>query len=555
MPTCPLPGLRIEGRGLLELSPLSHIFDHVFEGFGVGLTVAPVDPPWPAEAGPPEGLPRSPARLGEVLPVAARSDAEKALELQRVVQLEAALAAYKAELVLGLAADRPEMLDRAPGEPGARVGVGSPVPGASEFFTEELAVVLNCSRRSAERLAADSFVLVKRLPGVWAALADGVLDRPRAGVFLDVLGHARREVADPVVARLLPAATELSLGRLRAALTRAVLAVDAAFAEQRRVAAARSADVRMYPTDAGMSALVTEVPAPVAAACWSTVNELAWMRKNDGDPRPIGQLRTVTFADLILRPWDTSRPAVTAVLDVVAPLSSLTSGGAGTGSAAQPGEVHGQPITAAHVRELLAQLDAVCPGGLQAPAGGALQISVTDADGALLAATSRPQLERIARRGCPDHPPGTAGSPPPDRTELLPAAGCGCPVLARPVPVDRYTPSAGQRRFLRRRDRTCRHPGCGQPVARTDIDHVQPYGAGGNTDCANLCCLCRRHHRLKTHAQGWRFLLTPHGVGGVTTPSGITRSTRPPGLRDLTQLPALPAPPGPPPPPEEPPPF
>jgi hypothetical protein len=512
----------------------------VFEGFGVGLTVAPVDPPWPAEAAPPEGLSHAPARLGDLLPVAGRSDAEKAVELQRVVQLEAMLAAYKAELVVGLAADRPEELDRAPGEAGERGSAESPVPGASEFFTEELAVVLNCSRRSAERLAADSFVLVQRLPGVWAALADGVLDRPRAEVFLDVLGHARREVADPVVARLLPAATELSLGRLRAALTRAVLAVDAAFAEQRRAQAARQADVRMYPTDAGMSALVTEVPAPVAAACWSTINELAWMRKNDGDPRPIGQLRTVTFADLILRPWDTSRPAVTAVLDVVTPLSSLTSAGAGTGSAAQPGEVHGQPITATHVRELLAQLDAVCPGGLQAPAGGTLQLSVTDVDGALLAASSRAELERIARRGCSDHPAD---------------AGCGCPVLARPVPVDRYTPSAGQRRFLRRRDRTCRHPGCGQPVARTDIDHVQPYGAGGNTDCANLCCLCRHHHRLKTHAKGWRFLLTPHGVLRVTTPSGITRSTRPPGLRDLTQLPALPAPPGPPPPPEEPPPF
>jgi hypothetical protein len=92
-------------------------------------------------------------------------------------------------------------------------------------------------------------------------------------------------------------------------------------------------------------------------------------------------------------------------------------------------------------------------------------------------------------------------------------------------------------------------------AARTDLDHVQPYAAGGDTDCANLCCLCRRHHRLKTHAQGWRFRLTPHGVLRVTTPSGITRSTRPPGLRDRTELPALPAPPGPPPAPDEPPPF
>ena len=94
----------------------------------MGLTVAPVDPPWPDEAAPPRGFPSSrPARLTDLLPVAGRSDAEKAVELQRVVQLEAALAAYKAELVLGLAADRPEELDRAPGEPGGRGEPGAGV--------------------------------------------------------------------------------------------------------------------------------------------------------------------------------------------------------------------------------------------------------------------------------------------------------------------------------------------------------------------------------------------------------------------------------------------
>jgi hypothetical protein len=371
-------------------------------------------------------------------------------------------------------------------------------------------------------------------------------------VFIAVLGSVRREVADPVVAQVLPTAAGLSRGKLRAALTRAVLAVDAEFAEQCRAEAVQSTDVRIYPTVPGMSALVTELPTPLSAACWTMVDELAWMRKRDGDPRPIGLLRAVTMADLILRPWDTSRPPVTAVLDVVAPLPSLRQphdGGngfvqdVGQGRRAeQTGEVGGQPITAAHLRELLAQVDAVCPGGLQAPAGGTLRISITDADGVLLATTSRPELERIARRGCPDHPDEGNG-----------AGGCGCPLLTAPPPVDRYTQSAAQRRFVQARDRTCRHPGCGQPAARADLDHCLSYANGGATDCDNLCCLCRRHHRLKTHARGWRFVLTEHGVLRVTTPSGITRSTRPPGLRDLTELPALPAPPGPPPPWDEPP--
>ena len=348
-----------------------------------------------------------------------------------------------------------------------------------------------------------------------------------------MLGSAADEVARAVAGLVLPEAAELSLGRLRARLVRELVAVDADAVRRRRAQAERAADVRLYPTADGMSALAMEMPAPLAAACWSTVNELAWMRKNDGDPRPIGQLRAGVAADLLLRPWDTSRPAVTAVLTVIASLPSLT------GAGVEPGEVEGIPITAAHVRELLAQLDAVCPGGLQAPTGGSLQLAVTDADGALLATTSRPELERLAARGCPTHPD----------------AGCGCPVLGKPAAVDRYRPSAAQRRFGKARDRTCRHPHCGQPVGRVDLDHVIAHADGGATDCDNLCCLCRHHHRLKTHAPGWRFVLTDRGVLRVTTPSGITRTTRPPGLRDRIEQRALPAPPPPPPPPDEPPPF
>ena len=180
----------------------------------------------------------------------------------------------------------------------------------------------------------------------------------------------------------------------------------------------------------------------------------------------------------------------------------------------------------------------MCPGGLQAPTGGSLTIAVTGQGGELLATTTRPELGRLARRGCPDHPDP-----------------CDCPGLSKPPAVDRYRPSPAQRRFAKTRDRTCRQPGCSQPVGRVDLDHVHAHAEGGPTDCDNLCCLCRRHHRLKTHAPGWRFVLTDHDVLRVTTPSGITRTTRPPGLRDRIEQRALPAPPPPSPPPEEPPPF
>jgi hypothetical protein len=107
-------------------------------------------------------------------------------------------------------------------------------------------------------------------------------------------------------------------------------------------------------------------------------------------------------------------------------------------------------------------------------------------------------------------------------------------VLDRPPSVDRYRPTPAHYRYVRTRDRTCRHPGCRNGAGWADLDHVVPHADGGPTDCANLCCLCRRHHRLKTHAPGWRFVMAPDGVLSVTTPSGVTRTSRPPGLREPT---------------------
>jgi hypothetical protein len=276
-----------------------------------------------------------------------------------------------------------------------------------------------------------------------------------------------------------------------------------------------------------MAELRATMPQPLAAATRDAIDSYARLAKEAGEDRPIGQLRAGILTDLVLRPWDISRPPVTAHVTVLTPLDALRPQGTApfaafrpAGPAAPVGEVAGQPITGAHLRELLEQLDALCPGGLQAPAGGSLNIGIVEpVTGRLRAAVTKAELERLARRGCPDHP----------------AADCTCAVLNVPGPVDRYRPTPAQYRHVRTRDRTCRHPGCTSRAGWADLDHVVPHGAGGPTDCANLCCLCRRHHRLKTHARGWRFTLTADGVLAVTTPSGVTRTTRPPGLDLLAQ--------------------
>ena len=171
---------------------------------------------------------------------------------------------------------------------------------------------------------------------------------------------------------------------------------------------------------------------------------------------------------------------MSAHVEVVASLDTLECAAAGApGAGKAPVLVDGEPVTAALARELLERLDALCPGGLQAPTDGTLSLSITDQDGRLIAAVTRRELETAVRRG----------------------AGLGPPPA-----VDRYEPTPAQRRFGRTRDRTCRHPGCGNRAGWADLDHVVAHAEGGETDCANLCCLCRRHHRLKTHARGWRYV-------------------------------------------------
>jgi hypothetical protein len=91
----------------------------------------------------------------------------------------------------------------------------------------------------------------------------------------------------------------------------------------------------------------------------------------------------------------------------------------------------------------------------------------------------------------------------------------------------RYRPSRSLDQLVRARDRTCRMPGCNRPAQRCDADHVNPWSKGGETCECNLCCLCRRHHRLKD-APGWRMESDPvTGEFRVTTPRGRTYVDRP----------------------------
>ena len=509
-------------------------------GVGLGLRVTAGEPSMPSSPG---GLAcgERPARLSEVFPPEDRGDAALAAELAAVDRLEGMLAAYKAALVVEFGYRRPAARDVPAGRPGAaRPGdrldaAGRPEPvETSEFLADELALILNCSRLHASTLIGESFTLRRTLPDTWAAAADGALDRRRARGLAAELGGPATAGTDPAVlaaieAALLPIAGEVSVRRLRELARRELLARDPAAADRRRRVSERAADAALRQARDGCAELSVFTATDRAAAIHDAVDRYARMRRADGDHRPIGQIRVEVLADLVLRPWDTSRPAVTATVTVLAPLGALTPR-ATPGDAPPPGvprpprvlwppaELGGQPITAAQLRALLEAVEALCPGGLHPPAGGSLSYALTDPDGGVRAVLDHAELRRLARRGCPDHPAGD----------------CGCPLADRPPQIDRYRPSTAQCGFVKTRDRTCRHPGCANRAGWADLDHVLPHARGGPTACENLCCLCRRHHRLKTHTRGWSFAMTDDGLLSVTTPTGITRTTRPPGQIDAT---------------------
>ncbi|SSC26105.1 HNH nuclease, partial [Klenkia terrae] len=182
--------------------------------------------------------------------------------------------------------------------------------------------------------------------------------------------------------------------------------------------------------------------------------------------------------------------------------------GAGSGV----GEIGGLPVSPVAVAELLARYDALLASGARGRVrGGDVWFEIVDATGRLRALITPADARAALRRG-------TGLGPPPA--------------------IDNYVPTAAQIRFVKARDRHCRFPGCARTAEYVDLDHVIPRDhddptAGGPTCVTNLVCLCRRHHRLKTHAPGWVFAMDPDGTLHVTPPGGRTRTTRPAGIAQV----------------------
>jgi hypothetical protein len=430
------------------------------------------------------------------LPSAAASSREMvAAGLQWGQRRRAMDAAEEAEFILRLAELSPDDDDVSADHPGAKREswrTGPEFAGVSEFFVHELAMILNVGRGTAAFRARRAFCWRDKLPATFAALKRGDIDERRAQELFTVLEDVPADLAHRIDAALVDQASELSVAKLGARARELLLEWDAPAAEERRQEVQDAADVFVQPQGDGLATIGADLPAAEAAEAYELINHLALLAKQDGDTRPIRQIRVEIYSLLLRQPGLLG--GVQAHLTITATLEALA------GSAGAPGQVNGFMITPTQLRDLLTRIDAL---GLRTPDVGTLTFGITDTDGRLRATTNEADLRRRVRRG--------QGLNPPPAT-------------------DAYEPTDAQHTFVTTRDRTCRFPNCGQRVGWADHDHVLPHACGGATDCSNLCCLCRTHHRLKTFARGWSFRMLPDGTLHVTTPSGITRVTRPPGL-------------------------
>jgi hypothetical protein len=456
----------------------------------------------------------------------------------------------------------------------------------SEFIASELAAALTLTGMAAEVQLDLALDLAER-PATAAALETGEIDLPRARVLVDMLGQLDPAHADVVEARILPRAGSLTSGQLRAALERAILAIDPDAARRRRERAERQARVEHRADPEGTGTLTGHnLPSAQALAASKRLTQIAIFWRKQGALGGMDLLRAHAYLAL-LNGLDITIPP-SSLLPAPAPPDrhgpgSRPSGGPGADADGEPDAsrppvpdstpaADGEPVRSG----ALVPASASIPASTPVPAGllrrgpgldelppltGLVNLTVplttllgaadspgeipgqgpVDADTARILACAlaghRATRWQIVVTG-PDDRALAAGTARGPLGPLCPApdgSGWTVTVTAEPIAAvtcdhrnaePGYRASPALQRLVRARTITCTGPGCRRPAARCDLDHTVPYDDGGITCECNQAPLCRRCHRLK-QSQGWQLHQPSPGVMFWTTPAGRRYATFP----------------------------
>ena len=381
------------------------------------------------------------------------------------------------------------------------------------WITLEVAQALALSEHQVGR-RLDAADRLERYEAVGAAARDGLLQSWTATKLLEHLDELAEHVPEDRLAAIEQSTVAWltdrprTVGQLNARLRRLLLQVRDRDGSDDEALTARDRRVRVIPADtSGLATLVARLPEADAVAIAGTLRALAELPVEPTDERTREQRRCDLLTSSLIglraafgRDGDLDLVArapgsLSVHLDVTIPVTSLTGGDA-------PAQVPGYGPVPASTARALAQAgpdDASARPLVYDPASGRL-------------------LGAAARRG-----------------RMGPGTCIRWLDEVRPSPAYAHPPV--MERLLHLRDGTCRAPGCTRRASACDCDHVVPHPEGP-TSLDNSCCLCRRHHRLKTHAPGWSLSLASDGTATWLTPSGRTLTTEPADYRDSVEVPA-----------------
>jgi hypothetical protein len=415
----------------------------------------------------------------------------------------------------------------------------------SEFAVDEVAAALTLTSQAASTSMALGLDLAVRLPATFRAHHQGRIDRAQARLIAEATRILSDADARQVEAQILPRAAGQTTGQLRAALARAVIAVDPEAAARRREEAQRDPRIRRWQEDAGTAALAGYglPPADVLAADHQLTTRALALR-DAGLSGSVEELRARAYLDALLDRDSTPAPPPTPASAPATGPSVPAPNPAGPASAPRPAGSAREPAAA-----LAPMPGPRLPALVNLTIPLATRLGLADSPGTV--AGFGPVDGPLAR-----HLVNLAASDPRTRCCLTltdpdgQAIGHGC--LPGPGPLAQlgtrdltvtitplargrcdhrrqepgYHPSRALRHLITARTPTCTAPGCRHPATRCDLDHTVPYGEGGHTCECGLAPLCRHHHRCK-QSEGWQLDQPAPGIMHWITPAGRHYTTTP----------------------------
>jgi hypothetical protein len=380
-------------------------------------------------------------------------------------------------------------------------GVGAPL--VAEFCIPELGAVLGMSSTGAKKLIGHALELRHRLPRLWALVQAGVVPAWRARSVAEVTIHTTPaltpEAAAYVDSQVSAVAGRVAPAQLDRLVAEAIKRYDLAEADpasdpEDGYLAVDPRHVTINDEDvhfAGTMRLEAELDIADALDLGHAVTRGAAALKALGSTESLDVRRAKALGDLA---------RTQTALDLAAATGTDTDTDTGTGTGTDRNRSDVSPA-----REVVihAHFDASTEG----------TTTVFGPTGRMENGQRLVLLEQV-KAWCGDTRTKVTIKPVIDLNTELTAQGYAIP--------DRI------REHVILRDRTCVFPWCTRPARRSDVDHIVAYDhhaeadgrpQPGPTTTSNLACLCRSHHRLKTHT-AWHYRIVKPGVFEWTSPHG-----------------------------------